>query len=69
MFVPHTHKSELAKRLRERLETLEKLGNIKMKVVEKTGEKLDDLLHRSDAWGDLDYNREDCLICKSAGEE
>ena len=68
-FVPHTYKSELAKRLRERLEKLEKLGSLKLKVVEKTGEKLVDLLHRSDAWSDMDCNREDCLICGSAGEK
>ena len=68
-FVPHTEKSELAKRLREKLERLERLGNLKMKIVEKTGDKLVDLLHRSDAWSDLDCNREDCLICESAGEE
>ena len=35
VFVPHTYKSELAKRLRERLEKLEKLGSLKLKVVEK----------------------------------
>ena len=68
-FVPHTQKSELAKRLREKLESLEKLGNLKMKIVEETGEKLVDLLHRSDAWSDTDCNREDCLICCSTGEE
>ena len=69
VFVPHTYKSELAKRLRERLEKLEKLGSLKLKVVEKTGEKLVDLLHRSDSWSDMDCNREDCLICGSAGEK
>ena len=69
VFVPHTRKSELAKRLREKLESLEKLGNLKIKIVEETGEKLVDLLHRSDAWSNTDCNREDCLICCSAGEE
>ena len=67
-FVPNTKKSELVKRLREKLESLEKLGNLKMKIVEETGEKLVDLLHRSDAWSDTDCNREDCLICCSTGE-
>ena len=43
--------------------------SLKLKVVEKTGEKLVDLLHRSDAWSDMDCNREDCLICGSAGEK
>ena len=40
LFVQHTPKSELAKRLRDRLSNLEKVGNLKFKVVEKTGTKL-----------------------------
>ena len=40
VFVPHTYKSELAKRLRERLEKLEKLGSLKLKVVEKNRRKI-----------------------------
>ena len=62
-FVPHTEKSKLAKRLRGKLGSLEKLGNLKMKIVEKTGEKLAALLHRRNTWGDIDCNREDCVIC------
>ena len=69
LFVQHTHKSELAKRLREKLESLEKLGSLKFKVVEKTGNKLEDVLHRSDSWSDRDCGRIDCLICKSVEED
>ena len=68
LFIQHTEKSELAKRLREKLETLEKVGRMKFKIVEKTGNKLEDLLHRSNAWGDSDCNREDCIMCRTAGD-
>ena len=68
LFVQHTPKSELAKRIREKLETLEKLGGLKFKVVEKTGRKLEEILHKSDAWSDRDCERKNCLICQSAAE-
>ena len=65
IFVAHTEKSEMAKRLREKLAALEKLGNLKFKIVEKTGNKLENILHKSNAWGDLDC----CSCCsESAGE-
>ena len=67
-FIPHTAKSELAKRMRQKLESLDKLGNLKMKIVEQTGDKIVDLLHRSDPWSDKDCGREDCLLCESANE-
>jgi len=70
LFIQHTQNSELAKRLRGKLEILEKVGNIKLKIVERTGEKIVDLVHRSNAWSNLDCQRKDCLICESCvGEE
>ena len=69
LFVQHTPKSELAKRIRDKLETLEKLLSLKFKVVEKTGRKLEEILHKSDAWSDRDCERKDCLICQSAAED
>ena len=42
---------------------------LRIKIVERAGEKLVDLLHKSDAWSNRDCNRLDCLPCKSAGEE
>ena len=70
IFVPHTEKSELAKRWRAQLEVLEKVGSIKIKVVERAGSKLVDLLHKSNVWSDADCKREDCIICSSCvGEE
>ena len=70
LFIQHTQNSELAKRLRGKLEILEKVENIKLKIVERTGEKIVDLVHRSNAWSNLDCQRKDCLICESCvGEE
>ena len=69
LFVQHTPKSELAKRIRNKLETLERVGNLKFKVVEKTGRKIEEILHRSDSWSNRDCGREECLICQSAAEE
>ena len=65
IFVPHTERSELAKRWRLRLEQFEKVGSIKIKVVERAGSKVVDLLHKSNSWEDLDCEREVCLICAS----
>ena len=68
IFVAHTEKSEMVKRMREKLSTLEKIGNLKFKLVEKTGNKLENILHKSNAWGDEDCCRNDCIMCGSAGE-
>ena len=43
IFVQHTEESILAKRIREKLE--EAGGNKKDKIVERTGDKIVDLLH------------------------
>ena len=40
-----------------------------MKIVERTGQKITDILHKSNAWENSDCEREDCLICKSTGDE
>ena len=68
LFIQHTPRSELAKRIREKLANLEKVGNLKFKVVEKTGRKIEEILHKSDSWSDRDCGRIDCLLCNSAGE-
>ena len=69
LFVQHTERSALAKKLREKLETLERVGNIKIKVVEKTGNKLTDLLHKSVSWEERKCERKDCMVCENAGED
>ena len=65
IFIQHTDHSRLAQNIREKLRTLEALGTFKIKIVERTGIKLVDALHKSNAWADLDCLRDDCFICTS----
>ena len=69
MFIQHTQHSELARNIRERLKVIENVGILKIKLVERTGDKLVDLLHKSNAWGNEDCQRPDCWPCNSAGED
>ena len=64
-FVQHTPYSEMAKRMRAKMESLEKLGKFKVKIVERAGNKIVDVLHKSDAWSLMDCERTDCLICST----
>ena len=63
IFVPFTVNSQLAKDMREKETMLEKLTGYIMKVVEKTGVKLERLLHKSDPWAGQDCLRQGCLLC------
>ena len=63
LFVPHTEKSELAKRIRGKLKVLEEISSLRVKVVERTGEKVVELLHKSNPWEDEDCKREKCKFC------
>ena len=40
-----------------------------MKIVERAGGKIVDLLHKSNPWEDMDCQREKCLMCKTAMKE
>ena len=39
--------------------------NTKIKIVERTGRKLVDLLHKADPWQGADCSREKCLLCST----
>ena len=69
IFVQHTEYSEMAKRMRKKLDALENLGSIKVKLVERAGEKLVDSLHKSNAWSERDCERDDCMICRTEGSK
>ena len=47
MFIPYTKHSELAMRLREGEEKLETMTGYRMKIVERGGTTLVDMLHKS----------------------
>ena len=64
LFIPYTEKSELAKRVRRKLEIYESISCIKVRVVEKTGERVMDTLHRSDPWEKSKCKRSDCKMCE-----
>ena len=69
MFVPYTKHSELALRLRESEEKMEEMTGYRIKIVEKGGTKLVDILHKANPWAGEDCTRPGCLLCESRKEE
>ena len=69
VFVEHSKHSELIKRMRKKLQKIEEVGRIKVKLVERVGEKIVDILHKSDPWKNLDCQRPECWSCQSAENE
>lgn len=65
IFVPHTPGSSLAKDMREGEIMLEKTTGYKLEIVERAGDSLEVLLHRSNPWSAADWAREMCLLCES----
>ena len=65
MFVPQTEGGELARRLRETEIEMEKQSGFRIKIVERTGLKIVDLLHKADPWQGADCQRESCLLCRT----
>ena len=63
MFVPFTVGSELARRLREAEAKIETMTGYRLKIVERAGAKLEDVLRKSDPWQGMDCGREGCLLC------
>ena len=69
IFVPYTHKSELAKRVREIIQNLKPFTRINLKVVERSGRKVIETMHRSNPWENSVCEREDCLTCNTSKKE
>ena len=63
MFVPHTVNSSLAKTLQEKEIKLKEITGDKIKIVERSGNKLEDLLTRNNPWKGKDCGRPNCLLC------
>ena len=61
MFIPYTKHSELATRLRENEQRMEGMTGCRIKIVERGGQKLVDILHKANPWAGTDCNREGCL--------
>ena len=49
--------------MREAEEKLGELTGYKLKVVERAGTKLEDILHMSDPWQGIDCGRRSCFLC------
>jgi hypothetical protein len=62
MFVPFTVGSMLAKRMREAENTLQEMTGFRLKIVERSGTKLENVLAKADPWQGQDCGR-DCLLC------
>jgi hypothetical protein len=69
MFVPYTAHSGLAMRMRENEEKMEKKTGYRLKIVEKGGTKLIDLLHKANPWAGQDCSRDRCMLCISKNGE
>ena len=65
MFVPYTRGSELAKELRETEYQMGDMTGSRLKVVERAGVKLMDMLTRANPWKGQDCGRQKCLLCET----
>ena len=63
MFVPYTPGSVLAKKLRENEERMGKFTNNKLKIVERAGVKIQDMLTKANPWKGQDCLRTNCILC------
>ena len=60
MFIPHTRNSGLAKELKDK-ET--RLTGENVKIVERAGSKLENILTSKDPWKGMDCGRKNCFLC------
>ena len=68
IFVQNTANSELGNEVKKVINTLKPWTGIGLKVVERVGDKLEDLLHKSNPWENVDCERDKCLTCKTSTE-
>ena len=69
IFVERTEKGELASILREKEKELNKVGKKKVKIVEKNGDQLSQVLTSSNPWGEERCTRQDCQSCRNSCKE
>ena len=68
IFVQNTCDSELATEVIEMIQSLRPWTGLNVKVVERAGHKLQDLLCKSNPWDSLDCSRPNCFTCETALE-
>ena len=66
LFVQHKKDSVLAKEIRRIIQELKPWTRLNIKVVERASEKLEDVVHKSNAWEEQDCGRTGCLPCETA---
>ena len=66
LFVQNTKDSVLANQIRDMIQKLKPWTGINLKVVERAGDKIQDLLHKSNPWEDQDCERKSCHTCISS---
>ena len=65
IFVPHTIGSGLARELRKKEDKLKDLTGERVKIVERSGTKLEDLVSGKDPWRGADCGRPNCFLCNT----
>ena len=65
MFIPYTKHPELAQRMRDNEEKMESMTGYRLKIVERGGTKLVDMLHKANPWAGQDCARSGCLLCET----
>ena len=69
LFVDQTKGGKLAKELREIIKRLEGIIGFGIKVVERTGSKLKNILSNTNPWAGSTCGREECVTCSQDSEE
>ena len=64
IFVPCTPKEELKKEYEQEILR----SGFRIKVVERSGTKIKDVLHKKDPFKKKECEREDCFVCRSGGK-
>ena len=67
LFVPHTPRGELAKRMRMKEAQNNQGRRIRFKIVERSGITLEQKLRRSNPWSKENCGRQKCFPCSSGG--
>ena len=66
LFVQYTANSELATEVKKMVQSLRPWTNLNLKVVERGGHKLQDILCKSNPWSSVACGRSDCFTCDSS---
>ena len=70
MFVPHTPEGGLAQALQAAKDEFARLHSVaRVKIIERGGCKVKDILGKKDPWASTGCGRQDCMVCLSKGRK